>query len=36
MQIQKLEGNPQSKHSNAPPRKKPVRKAKETLKKTVK
>jgi len=36
MQIQKLEGNPELKHNNATPRKKPVRKTKERLKKTVK
>lgn len=36
VQIQKLEGKPEAKHSNATPKKKPVRKAKETLKKTAK
>ena len=36
MQIQKLEGKPEAKPVKATPRKKPVSKAKETLKKTAK
>ncbi|MFI5293955.1 MAG: hypothetical protein ACHQ0Y_02895 [Thermodesulfovibrionales bacterium] len=36
MQVLKLEGKPEPKRNNATPRKKPLRKAKETLKKTVK
>ena len=35
-QIHKLEGKPETKHSSATPRKKPVRKAKGPLSKTVK